>query len=77
MTWNDDVVLDLEMEFLHNGLPSIPRRSEWQPEPQPEPQRPLPLCPRRANTFHHVGTFPGFRPGSGQGRTAPGPPCSG
>jgi phosphoribosylformylglycinamidine synthase len=40
----DDVVVDLGMEFLHDGLPRVPRRATWA-EPAPLPPRP-PTPPR-------------------------------
>ncbi|HEX5137513.1 MAG TPA: AIR synthase-related protein, partial [Planctomycetota bacterium] len=37
----DEVIVDLSMEFLHDGLPKVVRRAEWTPPPPrpPEPPR--------------------------------------
>ncbi len=35
-------VADLDMEFLHKGLPQVVRKAEWQPRSYPEPDFPEP-----------------------------------
>jgi phosphoribosylformylglycinamidine synthase len=38
-----NMVCDLDMEFLHNGLPQLERDALWQPPLSPEPEFPQPL----------------------------------
>jgi phosphoribosylformylglycinamidine synthase subunit PurSL len=38
--YNDNLVCDLDMEFLHNGLPQLERDALWQPTLNPEPDFP-------------------------------------
>jgi phosphoribosylformylglycinamidine synthase subunit PurSL len=40
VTYHGEVILDLEMEFLHNGRPATPRRSQLKPPAVTEPERP-------------------------------------
>jgi phosphoribosylformylglycinamidine synthase II len=40
VTYHDETVLDLEMDFLHDGLPQVQRHSTLTPMHRPEPQRP-------------------------------------
>jgi phosphoribosylformylglycinamidine synthase len=40
--YNGNLVGDLDMAFLHNGLPQLERDALWQPMPQPEPDFPQP-----------------------------------
>jgi phosphoribosylformylglycinamidine synthase len=37
-TYDGEVVLDLEMSFLHDGLPQRVLRAEWKPREYPEPE---------------------------------------
>jgi phosphoribosylformylglycinamidine synthase len=38
----EEVIVDLSMEFLHDGLPKVPRRAEWVPPPPLPPEPPTP-----------------------------------
>ncbi len=38
----NDVIVDLSMEFLHDGLPRVPRRATWTPPPPLPPRPPTP-----------------------------------
>jgi phosphoribosylformylglycinamidine synthase len=40
--YNGNPVCDLDMEFLHNGLPQLERDALWQPPLHPEPEFPQP-----------------------------------
>ena len=40
--YNGNLVCDLDMEFLHNGLPQLEREALWQPPRHPEPDFPQP-----------------------------------
>jgi phosphoribosylformylglycinamidine synthase len=40
--YNGNLVCDLDMEFLHNGLPQLERDALWQPVKNPEPNFPMP-----------------------------------
>lgn len=40
--FNDEVVMDIDLEFLHNGLPIKDLRSVWNPPEHPEPDFPPP-----------------------------------
>jgi phosphoribosylformylglycinamidine synthase len=40
--YNGTLVCDLDMEFLHNGLPQLEREALWQPPRHPEPDFPQP-----------------------------------
>ncbi len=40
--YNGNLVGDLDMEFLHSGLPQLERRALWQPPRHPEPDFPPP-----------------------------------
>jgi phosphoribosylformylglycinamidine synthase len=40
--YNGNLVGDLDMEFLHNGLPQLEREALWQPPRHPEPDFPQP-----------------------------------
>jgi phosphoribosylformylglycinamidine synthase II len=40
--YEGDLVGDLDMEFLHNGLPQLEREALWQPPRHPEPDFPFP-----------------------------------
>jgi phosphoribosylformylglycinamidine synthase len=40
--YNGNLVADLDMEFLHNGLPQLEREALWQPPHHPEPDFPMP-----------------------------------
>ena len=40
--YNSNLVGDLDMEFLHNGLPQLEREALWQPPRHPEPDFPQP-----------------------------------
>jgi phosphoribosylformylglycinamidine synthase len=40
--YNGNQVCDLDMEFLHNGLPQLKREATWQPSANPEPDFPMP-----------------------------------
>jgi len=41
--YDGNLVCDLDMEFLHNGLPQLEREALWQPPRHPEPDFPPPL----------------------------------
>ncbi len=43
ITLGEAQIFDLDMEFLHNGLPAVPRVSSLEITPQPEPKRPKDL----------------------------------
>ena len=38
----NDVIVDLSMEFLHDGLPKVVRKASWTPPPPRPPQPPTP-----------------------------------
>jgi phosphoribosylformylglycinamidine synthase len=40
--YDGNIVCDLDMEFLHNGLPQLEREALWQPPRHPEPDFPQP-----------------------------------
>jgi phosphoribosylformylglycinamidine synthase II len=40
--YEDNLVCDLDMEFLHKGLPQLEREALWQPARRPEPDFPPP-----------------------------------
>ncbi len=40
--YDGNLVCDLDMEFLHNGLPQLERQALWQPPRHPEPDFPPP-----------------------------------
>ena len=40
--YNGNLVADLDMVFLHNGLPQLEREALWQPPKHPEPEFPQP-----------------------------------
>ncbi len=40
--YNGNLVCDLDMEFLHKGLPQLEREALWQPPKNPEPDFPQP-----------------------------------
>jgi phosphoribosylformylglycinamidine synthase len=40
--YNGNLVCDLDMEFLHNGLPQLEREAMWKPTLNPEPDFPQP-----------------------------------
>jgi len=42
LLYQDNPVCDLEMEFLHHGLPQSERQATWQPPNHPEPELPEP-----------------------------------
>jgi len=40
LSWHGQIVADLDMGFLHNGMPKVWRQAEWQqPTPHPLPKR--------------------------------------
>jgi phosphoribosylformylglycinamidine synthase II len=40
--YNNNLVCNLDMQFLHNGLPQLERDALWSPSPNPEPKFPQP-----------------------------------
>ena len=46
--YNDNLVGDLDMEFLHNGLPQLEREAVWEPPQHAEPNFPQPHDLREA-----------------------------
>jgi phosphoribosylformylglycinamidine synthase II len=42
LLYQDNLVCDLDMEFLHHGLPQSERQAVWQPTQHPEPELPEP-----------------------------------
>jgi len=42
LLYEDNPVCDLDMEFLHHGLPQSERKAVWQPAQHPEPELPEP-----------------------------------